>query len=111
MTAAELDDVIPASVYLLANAGEFVRLNREEDAIGAEIGVGVAWEGHFHLRKIADYARKIMKERGLKNEDYIHLVEGMILEEFERLSNGRRLTPLDCTIFLDETMNFLERFE
>ena len=111
MTTAELDSAIPASVYLLANAGEFVRKNLEEEAIGREIGVGSAWEGQYHLRLMIDYARKIMKEKGLKNDEYIFLIENILEEEFERLAAEKKLTNLDCTIILDETISFIERTE
>ena len=111
MTACELDSVIPTSVYLLSNAGEFVRKNLEEGAISGEIGVGTAWESQYHLRLMIDYARKIMREKGLKNDEFIHFIEKILEEEFERLTSGKRLTALDCTIILDETINFIERTE
>ena len=112
MTTAELDSAIPASVYLLANAGEFVRKNLEDDAISGEIGVGEAWEGQYHLRLMINYARKIMKEKGLKsNDEYIFFIEKILEEEFERLASGKRLSNLDCAIILDETLNFIERTE
>ena len=111
MTTAELDSAIPASVYLLANAGEFVRKNLEDDAISGEIGVGSAWEGQYHLKLMIDYARKILREKGLKNEEFIFFLEKIREEEFERLASGKRLSNLDCTIILDETLNFIERTE
>lgn len=111
MTAAELDSAIPASVYLLANAGEFVSKNLEEKAIGKEIGSGSAWLGQYHLRLMIDYARKIMKEKELKNDEYIFLIEKILEEEFDRLTSGRKLTNLDFSVILDETINFIERTE
>ena len=111
MTTAELDSVIPLSVYLIANAGEFVSLNLDEKAIGPEIGVGTAWEGQYHLRKMIDYARKIMKEKGLKNDEYPSFLEKILEEEFDRLTDGKKLTPHDCTILLNETLNFIDRYE
>ncbi len=111
MTTAELDSVIPLSVYLIANAGEFVRKNLEDEAIGREIGVGSAWEGQYHLRLMIDYARKIMKEKGLKNDDYVVRLERILEEEFDRLTAGKKLTNHDCTVLLDETLNFIDRYE
>lgn len=111
MTTAELNSAIPTSVYLLANAGEFVGKNLEEGAITGEIGVGAAWEGQYHLRLMIDYARKIMREKELKDDEYISFIEKIREEEFERLSSGRRLTNLDCNVILDETIRFIERTE
>lgn len=111
MTTVELDSIIPASVYLLANAGEFVRKNLEEDAITGEIGAGQAWEGQYHLKLMIDYARKILREKGLRNEEFIFFLEKIREEEFDRLAAGKRLTSLDCQIILDETISFIERTE
>ena len=110
MTVTELKSVISPDVYLLANAGEFIRINLGEDAIGREIGEGRAWEGCNHLSKMIEYAREIMRWRGLKDSSYIQMLENMKENEFDRLCCGDRLTPYECLKIYDATVDFIDSF-
>ena len=110
MTVTELKSVISPDVYLLANAGEFIRINLGEDAIGREIGEGRAWEGCNHLSKMIEYAREIMRDRGLKDSSYIQMLENIKENEFDRLCRCEKLTPSECSKIYDATVDFIDSF-
>lgn len=110
MTVAELKSIISPDVYLIANAGEFIRVNLEEDAIGREIGEGQAWEGCNYLSKMIEYARELMRRRGLVDTGYVQMLEDLKESEFDRLASGIRLAPAECSKIYDATVDFVDSF-
>ena len=114
MTTIEQDlKNVDKGIYLLANAGEFIRMNLDEN-LRSCIG-----EASYHLALMLRYAQEMRNELkdNAKSEcakemrEYVEFLEKIRDEEFENACERKFLSRKTCAELFNRTTDFIDIYQ